>query len=175
MLEPATKANAEEAAVLAVPLVAPPAVRAAIDIKVVAELEIVMLFAPVARLIPAPAASVIEPVEPLSADTTLALAAGAGTEIVTLPAPTPTEAMPAPENCKEFENVPVLLEVVLPSANIEIEDVWMAGEGTEIVTDPAPTPTEAIPAPEKLSRVLKEPEELEVVLPSAVRERVWID
>ena len=95
--------------------------------------------------------------------------------MVTLPAPTPTEAMPAPEKLSKFENVPVELLVVLPSAVNEIEEVWIAGDGTEIVTLPAPTPTEAMPAPEKLSSVLNEPEELEVVLPSAVKLCVWMD
>lgn len=52
------------------------------------------------------------------------LAAGAGTEIVTLPAPTPTLAIPAPEKFSKLEKVPVELETVLPSAVREIEDVW---------------------------------------------------
>ena len=119
----------------------------------------------------APAVIVMEPVEPLSADTTLALVA-AGTEMVTVPAPTPTEAIPAPLNCKAFENVPVLDEVVFPIADIEIEEVWIAGDGTEMVTEPLPTPTDAIPAPEKLSRPENVPAELDVVLPSAVKD--WL-
>lgn len=42
--------------------------------------------------------------------------------------------------------------------------------GTEMVTLPAPTPTEAIPAPEKFKRLVKVPAELEVVFPSAVND-----
>jgi hypothetical protein len=62
------------------------------------EAEIVMVEAAWPIPIPAPAEMDIAPVEPLRDETTFALAAGAGTEIVTLPAPTPTEAIPAPEN-----------------------------------------------------------------------------
>ena len=58
MFDPATKANAEDATLFAVPCVAPPAVNAAIDTRVVAELEIVMLLAAVASEIPAPATKV---------------------------------------------------------------------------------------------------------------------
>ena len=68
--------------------------------------------------IPAPAEIDIAPVEPFKLETTDALAAGAGTEIVTDPAPTPTDAMPAPENWRLVPNVPRELEVVLPSADI---------------------------------------------------------
>jgi hypothetical protein len=93
-------------------------------------------------------------------------------EIVMFCAPAPTLTIPAPETFKRFENVPAELDVVFPKAVRETEEVCIAGDGTEIVTLPAPTPTEAIPAPEKLSNVLKEPLELDVVLPSAVRECV---
>ena len=91
-------------------------------------------------------------------------------EIVALPAPTPTLTMPAPDRLNRFENVPEELDVVFPKAVREIEEVWIAGEGTEIVTLPAPTPTEAMPAPEKFSRFENVPEELLVVFPSAVIE-----
>ena len=99
MLLPATNAKAVDEAVFAVPEVAPPAVREPIESSadwLLAE----TLMTPAAVKIPmfAPAVMVIEPVEPFSADTTLALAAGAGTEIVTEPLPTPTLAIPAPEN-----------------------------------------------------------------------------
>ena len=95
--------------------------------------------------------------------------------MVMLCAPNPTLTMPAPDTLNKLENVPEELDVVFPNAVSEIEDVCIDGEGTEIVTLPAPTPTEAIPAPEKFISVLKEPLELDVVFPSAVRECVWID
>lgn len=160
----------------------------------------------------APAEIEIDPFEPFSEVTTF-VAAGAGTEIVTLPFPTPTEAIPAPEKFRRLVNVPDELEVVFPRAVSDFDTVWTdaeivmvdaacpipipapaemeilpldpfkevttlvaAGAGTEIVTLPLPTPTEAIPAPEKLRRLVKVPEELEVVFPRAVKdtEAVWI-
>jgi len=55
------------------------------------------------------------PFDPFKDVTTL-VAAGAGTEIVTLPLPTPTEAIPAPEKFNNPANVPNELLVVLPRA-----------------------------------------------------------
>jgi len=168
-----------------------------------AEMVIVLLACPIP--IPAPAEIDRLPLEPFRLVTTL-VAAGAGTEIVTLPFPTPTEAIPAPEKFSTFEKVPDELLVVFPNAVKEIDEVCTdaeivmvlaalpipmpapaeierlpfdplrdvttlvaAGAGTEMVTVPLPTPTDAIPAPEKFRRVLKLPEELEVVFPNAVR------
>jgi hypothetical protein len=48
---------------------------------------------------------------------------GAGTEIVTLPAPTPTDAIPAPEKFNSPENVPAELLVVFPMAVRDCENV----------------------------------------------------
>lgn len=49
-------------------------------------------------------------------------------EIVILPAPAPTLTRPAPEIFKRFEKVPLLLDVVLPSAVRETEEVWTEAE-----------------------------------------------
>ncbi len=144
MLDPATKANAVEDAVFAVPEVAPPAVTAPMDTRadwLLAEMLIVL--APVRMPILAPAVMVMDPVEPFRAETTEALAAGAGTEIVTVPAPTPTEAIPAPEKLRLFAKVPVLLLVLLAMANIDTLAVCTLAE-ILMVLAPVARP---IPAP----------------------------
>ena len=171
MFEPATKANAEDDAVLAVPEVAPPAAEV---IETSADwllAETVMMLAACPMPMLAPAEIDRLPLDPFRLVTTEGMVA----EMVALPAPTPTLIMPAPDRFNRLENVPVELLVVLPRAVSEIEEVWIAGAGTEMVTLPAPTPTEAMPAPEKFNSVLNEPEELEVVLPSAVRLCVCTD
>lgn len=72
--------------------------------------------------IPAPAEIDIDPLDPFNEVTTF-VAAGAGTEMVTLPLPTPTDAIPAPEKFRRLVNVPEELEVVLPRAVKETEAV----------------------------------------------------
>src|SRR5689334_19383956 len=74
----------------------------------------VMLEAPEAKEILGPATSETLLEVPFNAK--LVAAAGAGTEMVTLPAPTPTLAMPAPEKFNRLLNVPAFELVVLPSA-----------------------------------------------------------
>jgi len=84
---------------------------------------------------------------------------------VTLPAPTPTLAIPAPEKTNPVEKVPVELTVVFPDADIETDAA--AADGTEIVKLLRLIPTLAIPAPDTTSTLLKVPLELFVVLPEA--------
>ena len=48
--------------------------------------------------------------------------------MVTLPAPIPTDAIPAPEKLSRFENVPEELTVVLPNPVREMDDVWTLAE-----------------------------------------------
>jgi hypothetical protein len=93
--------------------------------------------------------------------------AGDGTEIVTLPAPTPTEAMPAPENWRSVLKEPEELEVVFPSA---VSDCVCTDWDAEMVALPAPTPTLTIPAPDRFNRAENVPAELLVVFPRAVRD-----
>ena len=119
---------------------------------------------------PAPAEIDKLPDEPFKLLTTLLGALWAGTEIVTLPAPTPTLAIPAPENTSPVEKVPVELLVVLPDADIETDAA--AADGTEIVMLLLLIPTLAIPAPEMLRTLLNVPEELFVVFPTADKETV---
>lgn len=95
---------------------------------------------------------------------------GVVAEIVRLPAPIPTEMIPAPDTLRRFENVPAELTVVFPSPVIDTEDVCTAGVGAEIVMLPAPAPTLIIPAPEMFNRFEKVPVELTVVFPRIVRE-----
>jgi hypothetical protein len=103
----------------------------------------------------------------------LVATAPAGTEIVTDPAPTPTLAIPAPENWRTLLNVPVELEVVLPRAVREIvEKLVTEGVLAEIVMLPAPTPADTIPAPEMTRALLYVPVELLVVFPLADNEIV---
>jgi hypothetical protein len=59
------------------------------------------------------------PTEALRLDTTDGVVA----EIVMLPAPTPALTIPAPDTFKRFENVPVELLVVLPTAVSDTDDV----------------------------------------------------
>ena len=75
----------------------------------------------------APAEIEREPLDPFKLVTTF-VAAGAGTEIVILPAPIPTEAIPAPEIFRRLENVPDELTVVLPNAVRETNEVWILAE-----------------------------------------------
>ena len=49
-------------------------------------------------------------------------------EMVMLPAPAPTDTIPAPEILRRFENVPAELLVVLPRAVTDIDDVWTLAE-----------------------------------------------
>lgn len=93
----------------------------------------VLRFCPIPIL--APAEMLSAPVEPFKLDTTLALAAGAGTEIVTEPFPTPTEAIPAPEKFRRLVNVPADEEVVLPNA---VRDLLTVCTEAEIVMLLAP-------------------------------------
>jgi len=98
-------------------------------------------------------------------------AAAAGTEIVTDPAPTPTDAIPAPEKTKWLLKVPAELEVVLPEAvNETVEKLVTEGVVAEIVIDPAPAPTEIIPAPDTFKRFENVPADEFVVFPNAVTE-----
>ena len=48
---------------------------------------------------------------------------GVVTEIVMLPAPTPTLTIPAPDTFNKLENVPDELEVVFPNAVRDIDEV----------------------------------------------------
>lgn len=124
MFEPAANTKAVEEAVLAVPLVKPPAVSESMDTSadwLLAEMMMVLAAFPIPIFAPAEIDS--DPLEPFNDVTTL-VAAGAGTEIVTLPLPTPTEAIPAPEKFRRFEKVPAELDVVLPSAVMETKKVW---------------------------------------------------
>lgn len=92
-----------------------------------------------------------------------------GTEMVTVPFPTPTLAPPMPENARTLLKVPEELEVVFPLAEREmVEKLVTLGVEAEIVRLPAPTPMLMIPAPEILKRFENVPEELTVVLPRAV-------
>ena len=114
--------------------------------------------------IPAPAEIDIAPVEPFSDETTLALAAGAGTEIVILPAPTPTDAIPAPEMFNRFENVPAEELVVFPRAVKDTEDVCTLAD--TVIVDPAcPIP---IPAPAERDTLLEVPFKLKFVAAGTV-------
>ena len=76
--------------------------------------------------------------------------------------------------------IPVLRVMLAPAAKtivpvevapaVPIARTSLGKAGTEIVIDPAPIPTEAIPAPEILRRFEKVPLELTVVFPRAVKE-----
>ena len=111
-------------------------------VKVCTDAEMVIVDAALPIPIPAPAEMLILPLEPFS-DVTTFVAAGAGTEMVTLPFPTPTEAIPAPEKFSKPEKVPAELEVVLPSAVRDCENVCTEAE--IVIVDPAcPVP---MPAP----------------------------
>ena len=96
--------------------------------------------------------------------------AGAGTDTVTLPFPAPILAIPAPLKLRFCPKGPDEELVVFPMAKM-LSVCWVdTGDGTEIVTLPAPTPTEAMPAPEIFNKFENVPEEETVVFPSAVRE-----
>jgi hypothetical protein len=81
--------------------------------------------------------------------------------MVTDPAPTPTEAMPAPEIFKRLENVPDELDVVFPNAVSDIEDVCTDADMV-IVLAFWPMP---IPAPAERDTLFDVP--LRVKLPPA--------
>lgn len=134
------------------------------------ETEIVIVERLEASPIPAPATS--DTLEEEAFREKFVAAAGAGTEIVTVPpAPTPTLAIPAPEKLSRLLKVPALLLVVFPSAVREMVLKFVtAGVVAEIVMLPAPTPTLIIPAPETFSRLEKVPAELDVVTPRAESE-----
>jgi len=115
MFGPATNPKAVEDAVFTVPELAPPATVEMLCRMDWFEAEIVIVLAAWPMPILAPAESDKTPFEPFKEVTTF-VAAGAGTEIVTLPLPTPTEAIPAPEKFSNPENVPTELLVVFPRA-----------------------------------------------------------
>jgi hypothetical protein len=75
---------------------------------------------------------------------------GVVAEMVMLPAPTPTETIPAPEMLSRFENVPEELEVVFPKAVRDTEEVWTLAE-IVIVEAACPIP---IPAPADMDTLL---------------------
>ena len=129
----------------AVPEVAPPAVAAIVLNTDWFDAEIVIVLAPCPIPMLAPAEIDRDPFEPFN-DVTTFVAAGAGTEIVIEPAPTPIDAIPAPEIFRRLENVPAELDVVLPSAVIETDDVCTEAE-IVIVEAACPTP---IPAPAEI-------------------------
>jgi hypothetical protein len=57
---------------------------------------------------------------------------GVVAEIVIEPAPTPAEIIPAPDTFRTLEKVPVELEVVFPSAVRDMDEVCIAGAGTDM-------------------------------------------
>jgi hypothetical protein len=84
------------------------------------------------------------------AETTFALAAGLGAEIVMLPAPAPTLTIPAPEMFKRFVNVPAELTVVFPSAVTECDAVCTLADSVIVELAcpmPIPAPAESESAP----------------------------
>lgn len=69
---------------------------------------------------------------------------GVVAEIVRLPAPPPTEIIPAPEMLRRFEKVPLDERVVLPSAVRETLLVWMLAEKVIVLAFwPIPIPAPA--------------------------------
>jgi hypothetical protein len=78
---------------------------------------------------------------------------------VILPAPTPIEAIPAPEMFKRLLKVPAELFVVFPRAVREILEVWILAE-IVIVLAACPIP---IPAPAEIDTLLDVPSRLKFV------------
>ena len=124
---------------------------------------IVMVLALDAKLIPVPLTRDTLLDEPFKLK--LVAAAGDGTDIVTLPAPTPTLAMPAPENTSPVLNVPVELIVVFPDALSETATAAAVPPDMYSVLPLIPTLT--FPAPETFSRLDMVPLLLTVVFPRA--------
>ena len=127
-----------------------------------------------ARLILFPATSANETALPVTlVPPPLKLCVAAGTEMVTLPAPTPTLAMPAPENERALLKLPVELLVEFAITDIETVLKFVTlGVVAEIVTVLPLKPILAIPAPEKMSGLEYVPVEFVKVFPTAVRETV---
>lgn len=99
---------------------------------------------------------------------------GVVAEMVMLPAPAPTEIIPAPLMFKRLLKVPDELPVVFPRAVKEtVLKLVTLGVVTEIEIEPFPAPTLAIPIPEMASTLLNVPELVApVVFPLADNETV---
>lgn len=163
-------------------------VRLSRDIAAVSMIVTIGPPAPVERLIPAPATNAAAMVIVLAFDARLipvpptmdmlpveAFMLKAGAEIVTLPAPTPTLAIPAPENTRPVLNVPVEFIVVFPDALKETATAAAVPPDMYSVLPLMPTLT--FPAPETFSRLDIAPLLLTVVFPiaSIVRYEVCTD
>lgn len=148
------------------PVVFPSAVRETVPAAAPAP-TIVIDPAPVLRVIFAPAARTIVPVDVAApvpkAETTFAVEAETENE----PFPAPILTIPIPDIARTLFIVPDdVAPVVLPEAEREMVEKLVA-IGAEIVMLCAPTPTLTAPAPEMFTRFVCVPEELTVVFPRA--------